>query len=139
MPGKTNQLASRIIIMGGLVQIFVSISLLFFPVLVACQNIGENRICHGESYIQQGGNALGYTILLLMIVVGTVAIATNRDLNPRRSFFSRWLIALSNLVVVIIAGWGFGIAFLPGTLLLLLSAILTKPWANPSSESRGVG
>lgn len=136
--GKMNQLASRIVIIGGLVQILVSISLLFFPVLVTCQITGENKMCHGESYIQQGGNILGYTFLLLMIAAGIVAIASSRDLNPRWSFFSRWLVALSNLIIVIITGWGFGMAFLPGTLILLLSAIFTKPWSSPSSESRGI-
>lgn len=133
-----SQLASRIVIIGGLVQIFVSGSLLFLPVLITCQIIGGHKRCHGESYIQQGGNILGYTFLLLMIVAGIVAVASSRDLNPRKSFFSRWLIALSNLAIVIIAGWGFGIAFLPGTLILLVSALFTKPWISPSSKVRRI-
>ncbi len=134
-----NRLASRIAILGGLVQIFVSISLLIFPVFVTCQFVGNNKVCQGESYLQQGGNALGYTFLLLMIIAGVVAVASSRDSNPRWSFFSRWLVTLSSVVVVIVAGWGFGIAFLPGTLLLLLSAIFTRPWPSSSSESSGIG
>ncbi len=74
--------------------------------------------------MQLGGNALGYAFLTLMVVAGISAAASSRDPNRRRAFFIRWLAVLSSAVVVVVAGWAFGIAFAPGALLILLAAVL---------------
>lgn len=59
-----------------------------------------------------------------MIVVGVLAVASSRDPNPGRAFLSRWVAVLTSTIVVVVAGWGFGLAFAPGALLLLLAALL---------------
>lgn len=82
-------------------------------------------VCRGESYLQLGGTPLGYTFLTLMIVTGALAVASSRDPHPGRAFIIRWLAAVASAVVVVVAGWGFGLAFAPGGLLLLLAAILS--------------
>jgi hypothetical protein len=121
------RIASFLALMGGLIQIFVSVSILFFPVLVQCQVANNNRVCQGHSYIELGGNALGYTFLILMIVMGLIASASSRDSSSYRAFWSRWLAVLASIVVVVVAGFGFGLMFAPGALLLLAAALLTWP------------
>jgi len=135
MRESLNRFASGTAILGGLVQFLVAVSILFLPVFVTCQFEGHDRVCHGVSYVQQGGNALGYTFLMLMIVAGVLAVASSRDPNWRRAFFSRWLAALTSAVVFVVAGFGFGLAFAPGGLLVLLAALLTRPQGERSPNS----
>lgn len=122
---RRHRIASRLAIIGGLVQVLVAVSILFLPVLVTCTPQGGDLVCRGESYLQSGGNALGYTFLTLMIVAGVLAVASSRDPNLGRVFVIRWLAVLASIVVVVVAGWGFGLAFAPGALLLLLAALLS--------------
>ena len=122
---RRHRIASRLAIIGGLVQALAAISILFLPVLVTCVPQSSDRVCRGESYLQSGGNALGYTFLTLMIVVGVLAVASSRDPNPGRAFVSRWLAVLVSAIVAVIAGWGFGLAFAPGGVLMLLAALLS--------------
>ncbi|SRR6266498_2836652 len=124
MRGKMNWIASRIAILGGLLHLFMALSLLFLPVLITCQLADRNEACYSQSYIQQGGNFLGYTFLLLMIIAGIVAIYSSWDSNSKRAYFSRWLVVVASAIVFVIAGSGFGIIFAPGGLLVLLAILL---------------
>jgi hypothetical protein len=127
LTGCVGELASRLTLIGGLIQLAVALSLLFLPVFVTCQIEGHNQVCQGESYIQRGGNTLGYTFLISMIVTGVIAVVSSRAQDYRRVFLSRWLVVLTSVVVVVVAGFGFGIAFAPGALTVLVSALLTRP------------
>ena len=99
-------------------------SLLFLPVLITCRLGDQSEGCYSQSYIQQGGNLLGYTFLVLMILAGILAIYSNSDSNYKRAYLSRWLVVFMSAVVFVIAGFGFGIIFAPGGLLVLLSLFL---------------
>lgn len=124
MHDKINRIASRVAILGGLIHISVAMSLLFLPVLITCRFGDKSEGCYSQSYIQQGGNFLGYTLLVLMILAGIVAIYSGSDSNDKRAYMSRWLVVLSSAIVVVIAGFGFGIIFVPGGLLVLLAILL---------------
>jgi len=124
MQNKMNWITSKLAILGGLVHISMAMSLLFLPVLITCRFGDRSEGCYSQSYIQQGGNLLGYTFLLLMILAGIVAIYSSSDSNYKRAYISRWLIVLASGIVVVIAGFGFGIIFVPGGLLVLLAILL---------------
>lgn len=126
MHDKMNWIASKLAMLGGLVHISMAMSLLFLPVLITCRFGDRSEGCYSQSYIQQGGNFLGYTFLVLMILAGIVAIYSSSDSNYKRAFISRWLVILTSAIVVVVAGFGFGIIFAPGALLTLLAVLLTK-------------
>jgi len=111
----------------------MAMSLLFLPVLITCKFADSNEACYSQSYIQQGGNFLGYTFLLLMIGAGIAAIYSSSDSNYKRTFVSRWLVVLASSIVVVIAGFGFGIIFMPGTLMVLLAILLTSRRSNTTA------
>ena len=122
---RLHRVASRLVVFVGLVQALVAFSILFLPVFAKCVWQGNNLVCHRETYSQQGGNALGYTLLVWIIVVSGLAVISSRDTNPGQAFLNRWVAALSSIVVAMITGWSIGIAFVPGALLLLLVALLS--------------
>lgn len=86
---------------------------------------GGELVCSRLSYIQMGGNGFGYSILIAMIGVGSLAVASARDTNRKRMLLVRWGGTLFSIAVAIITGFSFGIAFMPGTVLLLASAVWT--------------
>jgi hypothetical protein len=119
-----NWIASKLAILGGLVHIVMAVSLLFLPVLITCRFGDRFEGCYSQSYIQQGGNLLGYTFLLLMILAGIVAIYSSSDSNNKRAYINRWLVVFASIIVIVIAGFGFGIIFAPGAFLILLAVLL---------------
>ena len=119
-----NWITSKLAIVGGLIHILMAISLLFLPVLITCRLGDRTEACYSQSYIQQGGNLLGYIFLLLMILAGMAAIYSSTDSNYKRTYIIRWLVVLVSVIVVVIAGFGFGIIFAPGAFLILLAALL---------------
>ena len=123
---RLHKIASRLALFVGLMQALIAFSISFLPVFAVCRAQGNNLICHRETYSQQGGNALGYAFLVSMIVAGTLEIISSRDRNPRRAFLIRWLVALSSVLVTVMAGWGYGIAFAPGALLMVLIALMSR-------------
>ena len=130
MRKRTTSVKSILALLGGLIHIAAAIGILFFPVFVTCQN-GK---CSGESYLQLGGNALGYSFLFLMIVAGITAIYSSIIPHIRRANIVRIFIILASAIVILVAGFSFGIAFIPGALLVAF-AILFQPAApKPQSE-----
>ncbi len=121
------RIAARFALIGGLVLLGAALSVLFLPVLGNCSVQAGEMICSRLSYLQMGGNALGYALLALMCGVGFLAIESSRDSNYHRVRLIRWLGTVISLVVALITGWGFGIVFVPGALFLLASAV----WARP--------
>jgi len=130
MPDRLHGIASRLTLFGGLIQLLSALSLLFLPVIVTCDS---DNVCSGESYLQQGGTTLGYIFLIGMAGIGVLAILSSQDRNDRRAFLSRWLFVAAGAVVVVVAGFGFGLVFAPGTLILLLAALLTRISSTPSA------
>ena len=86
---------------------------------------GGELTCSRLSYIQMGGNGFGYSLLIAMIGVGSLALATTQDTNRKRILLVRWGGTLFSIAVVVITGFSFGIAFAPGAALLLVSAVWT--------------
>ncbi len=84
-------------------------------------------VCSQVSYLQYGGNLLGFLMLIVMVAVGVAAINSVRDSNYRRIQIIRWLAGVLSGIVVIVAGWSFGLVFAPGMLLLFVAALWTKP------------
>ena len=69
--------------------------------------------------------AFGYGILIAMIGVGALAVGSAQDTNRRRILLVRWGGTLFSLIVAIVTGFSFGIVFVPGAVLLLVSAVWT--------------
>jgi len=86
---------------------------------------GGELTCSRLSYIQMGGNGFGYSILIAMIGLGVLAVGSAQDSNFKRILFVRWGAALFSIAIVIVTGFSIGIAFAPGTVLLLISAVWT--------------
>ena len=111
---------------GGLLQIVLSLCVLFLPVFATCGPQGEATICKRESYIQMGGSTVGYGFLVLMIAVGVMAIISTRIDNATQACRLRWLGVLASASFVIIGAWSIGLLFLPGTLCLLVAALACR-------------
>ncbi len=123
---KQKKVAARFAILGGLVQIAAALAILFLPVLGNCSmQEGGELICTRLSYIQMGGNGFGYSILIAMIGIGILAVGSTQDTNRKRKLLVRWGGTLFSSAVVIVAGFSIGIAFAPGAVLLLVSAVWT--------------
>jgi hypothetical protein len=123
---KRSRAASYFAILGGLAQIAAALAILFLPVLGNCSMPeGGELICTRLSYIQMGGNELGYGILIAMIGVGILAVGSAQDTNRKRILLIRWAGTLFSIAVAIVTGFSFGIVFLPGASLLLVSAVWT--------------
>src|SRR5690606_10675859 len=106
---------------GGLMQTLVALSILFLPVFVTCY-LNEST-CRYQSYIQLGGNFLGYTLLTLMLLLGLLVIGISFSRNLTLQHLVFWIAAISSFVTVIVGSWSFGFTFLPGGVLLLITAI----------------
>lgn len=113
-------------ITGGLLQIVLSLCVLFLPVFATCGPQGEATICERESYIEMGGSTVGYGFLFLMIVVGIMAIVSTRIDNRTQACQLRWLGAFSSVSFVVIGAWSIGFLFLPGALFLLVAALACR-------------
>jgi hypothetical protein len=125
-PAKRSKAAARLAVIGGLVQIAAALAILFLPVLGNCSmQEGGALTCSRLSYVQMGGNGFGYSILLAMIGVGVLAVGSAQDTNRKRILLVRWGGTLFSIAVVIVTGFSFGIAFVPGAALLLVSAMWT--------------
>ena len=114
-------LASRAAITGGLLHVAIALAILLLPVLEEC--IGPN--CTRRPYWGMG-NAAGYAFLALMVVLGIIAFATARARASERSMarLTLGVVFVTSCGLAYTAGWGFGIAFVPGTVLLLVAALL---------------
>lgn len=122
---RRHRLMARFTVIVGFIQLLVALSVLFLPVFAVCEAPGNDLICRRETYSQQGGSALGYVFLVLMIIVSVAAIFSGRDSNLGRAFVTRWVTALSSVLVSVVAGWGWGIVFAPGGVLMLLIAFMS--------------
>lgn len=86
---------------------------------------GGELTCSRLSYIQLGGNGLGYVLLIAMIGVGVLAVGSAQDSNRKRVLIVRWGGTAFSAIVAFITGFSFGIVFVPGAVLLLVSAVWT--------------
>lgn len=120
-------------ITGGVLQIVMSLSVLFLPIFGGtCRWQGQAMTCRQASYIEMGGNALGYGFLFLMIAVGVSAILSTRIDNPAYICWIRWFGVLSSVSFVVIGAWSIGLLFLPGALFLLIAALACRK--RPSDD-----
>lgn len=119
-----NKRASLYAFTGGLLHIALVGSLLFLPVFAICFRRGQEVVCSHHSYIQQGGNVLGLGLLLLMVVAGVIAIISTRIKDRVQARRLRWMAIAATVCFAVIGAWSIGLLFVPGGLLLLLSALL---------------
>ncbi len=117
---------NRFAVAGGLLQMAMAISVLFLPVFAICLPQGQEIVCQRQSYIQQGGSVLGFAFLLLMIVAGVLALVSTRIENVSHARRLRWIAVLLSVSFVIVGAWSIGLTFVPGALLLLLSALFSR-------------
>ena len=89
---------------------------------------GGELTCSRLSYIQIGGNGFGYSILIAMIGAGVLAVGSAPDTNRARIMLIRWGGTIFSIIVAIVAGFSFGIVFVPGAVLLFASAVWTTVW-----------
>ena len=120
MPYKRSSLFA---ITGGLLHIAFAGGLVFLPVFAICFRQGQEVVCTHQSYIQQGGNVLGLGLLLLMIVAGVIAIISTRSKDRAQARRLRWIAIAATVCFAVIGAWSVGLLFVPGGLLLLLSAL----------------
>jgi hypothetical protein len=110
-------------ITGGLMQMVLAFGLLFLPIFATCLLHGQEWVCQRQSYIQQGGSVLGYAFLVLMIVAGSLVLASIRlERLKQHAHRVRWIAVLLTAGFAIIGTWSIGLLFVPGGLFLLLSA-----------------
>ena len=104
-PVKRSQAAARFAVSGGLVQIAAALAILFLPVLGNCSMPeGGELTCSRLSYIQMGGNGFGYSILIAVIGVGSLAVASAQDTSRKRKLLIRWGGTLFSAVIAIVTG-----------------------------------
>lgn len=78
-----------------------------------------------DTFRQESGNTLGYTFLALMFLSGLLCAVTFRHPNRNVGLLVRWDTVLISVPIIVIAGWGFGLDFIPGALLVLVAALIT--------------
>ena len=123
---KRSKIAAVCAVTGGLIQMAAALAILFLPVLGNCSMPeGGELTCNRVSYIQMGGNGFGYSILIAMIGIGALAVGSALDTNRKRVLLVRWAGVLLSITVAIVTGFSFGIVFVPGAALLLVSAVWT--------------
>ncbi|MBV6438360.1 MAG: hypothetical protein AELANPGJ_03662 [Anaerolineae bacterium] len=120
---------------GGLMQIALAIGILFLPVFATCLPQGQDMVCNRQSYIQQGGSPVGYVFLALMIVAGIMALVSTRIDNAILARRLRWIAVLFTVGMAIVGAWGFGLLFVPGGVLLLLAAILSRKGTSEQTKA----
>jgi hypothetical protein len=121
---------SKLALLGGLIHAAAAIGILFFPVFVTC----INQKCSGQSYIQMGGNALGYGFLLSMILAGGAAVYSSFVSNVQRANLIRLYVIVASAIVIVVAGFSFGIIFIPGALLVAFAILFQLPRSKSQIE-----
>jgi uncharacterized membrane protein HdeD (DUF308 family) len=130
MRNKMPTVKSKLALLGGLIHVAAAIGILFFPVFTAC----INQDCYAQSYIQLGGNALGYSFLLSMILAGMATIYSSFIANVQRANAIRLLVLFASAIVIVVAGFSFGSAFIPGALLILFAVLFQTVVRKPQIE-----
>lgn len=119
----SQRLAAVFTVVAGIALAALAFTVLFLPFFTTCLQTQNGLICTYESYVEMGGNALGYTVLLLFFALGTGAIVSTWAGNATFICGIRWLTVLTTLAFAVIGSWSIGLVFLPAGLLMLLPAI----------------
>lgn len=119
-----DRLATLFTFAAGAIQALLAFSILFLPVFARCMGQPDGSLdCTRMSYIQQGGNIVGYAFLGLFLGLGIAAVISPHILDARRVCLIRWLIVVVSAIFAVIGGWSIGLMFLPGGLLMVLPAL----------------
>lgn len=124
---------------GALANSIAGLVIHFLPILVGCRGIVPN--CW-EAYYGSGPQSIrGYIIrigMTVLITVLSVAVVESVRQQPkhRLTIISRLVVVVViQLFLIFLTGWSVGVAFVPGTLLLIIAAILF--WLMPQSTIPG--
>src|SRR5260221_13799037 len=122
---KPNGLARLVAFAAGLIQAIVAFSLLFLPVFAECMGTPEGGplSCRRLTYLQQGGDASGFFVFGLMLVLGSASVVTSFMSHRQWICFVRWSLIVASFMIACIAFSGIGLSFIPAALLMLLPAI----------------
>ena len=114
-------LASRAAVVGGAWHVIAALAITFLPLLGTC--VGPN--CTRYPYWRTG-EAAGFAILALMVILGIMAIAASRIRTSERNTIrlSLGLLSVTSFIIVYVTAWSIGLALVPGTLLLLIATLL---------------
>ncbi len=142
MNSKLQWLAARLILVGGLIQALVALGILFLPVWPTyTTNNFDAVIVGGISYVDLGGDVLGYLTLGLMIGVGIITVFISRKAPTPWVLLLTWLCVLLSICTVAVESINFGKLFIPGTVVLFVAAGVSRPSNLPltpkSVESHG--
>lgn len=122
--------ASNLAATGGLLQIVVALALGLLPVFKICAYFMSYppilAWCDNETYLGMIGNVGGFLLLGSMVLAGITALLSTRLPLSLGVLWIRWAAVLIYIFTSFFADWFFRIVFLPGTLLILLSAGLTR-------------
>ena len=117
------RLATLFTVIAGIVQVVMAFSVLVLPFFGTCIETSSGLACRYESYTQMGGNALGYTFLLLFFALGVGALISTWSGNTPFICAVRWLTVLTSAIFAVVGAWSIGFVFLPAGLLMLLPVI----------------
>lgn len=117
------RVVSLITLAAGLIQSLLAIGVLFLPIFATCIQQHNTLVCRRESYIQQGGNLVGYGFLFLMLGIGISAIISTKIQKSSQVCIFRWLAVLLTASFVVIGVWSIGLLFVPGGVLMLIAAL----------------
>jgi hypothetical protein len=108
----------NLILVVSVIQIALVLAILFLPLFGTC--IGSEP-CSYQSYIQMGGNIVGFGFLGGLIVLGGLLIVTSYTGDIGRTRLLLGVNIVVNVLFAIVGAWSFGLAFLPVALMLLLA------------------
>jgi len=116
------RLGARAALVGGLWHVIAALAVLFLPLIEVCTGPDCTRYPYWRI-----GDIAGFAILALTAILGLMAIAASRVRMNTRNWvrLTLGLLSLTSVVVVYVTGWSIGLALAPGTLLLLMAALLT--------------
>jgi hypothetical protein len=131
-PIDQNKVWSRSVFAGGAFQLFAVVLLILLPFLsktIFCSLLGESycQIQPVTSTTPGNPDPIVYIFLAIMAVLGLAVVSTSHSQNVARRCLVRWLAAIIYIFATCFTiSFGPGLIFLPGTLLVLISALACR-------------
>lgn len=128
---------TRRTLIAGILQLSMALVVLGAPLFSTCAIDQGEMVCTRQSYIQMGGNLLGYAFLAAMIAIGVIAVVT-RDWHQTRFLqVFRWVAAIVSFTFGVLGAWSIGALFLPGGVLMLFAALSSHHHADLAAQPHG--
>lgn len=122
------KLALRLTFAGGMLHILMPIAVQLLPLIIGCRGIVADCWSAYWSEVNTPAFLLRTLIFGLFVILGIAALAVMRMQAPETNF-AKWslfaIFALSMGAIYLIWGSIIAFAFVPGTLLILIAALLS--------------